>query len=162
MAQGGAFASCVRDLAERDLAGKGALQRAVRDLIVAEKPAFEALANLNMELQVALAQARAAKYAYLLKHDPARIETKSLSKFRNFDWSVADDAALAAQDPEGGRLLARVAELRRKNDGHRDWPRLREFMRAELSPDPAFRALMADLGKNDRAVRKALKGCRAE
>ena len=98
--------------------------------------------------------------AYLLTHDPGRIDTGSLSKFRNFDWSATDDAAFAAQDPEAWRLLARVAELRKKNDGHPVWPSLREFMRAELSPGPAFRALMADLSENDRAVRKGLKDCR--
>ena len=160
MAQDGDFASCIRELAERDLAGKAAFQEAVRDLIAAEKPEFEPLASLHSAHQISLARARTAKIAYLLEHDPGRIDTGSLSKFRNFDWSAADDSAFAAQDPEAGRLLARVAELRRKNDGHPDWPKLREFMGAELSPDPAFRALMANLSENDRAVREGLKECR--
>ncbi len=160
LAQDGAFESCVRELAERDLAGKTAFQEAVRDLIAAQKPEFEPLASLHMAHQIALAQVRAAQLAYLLAHDPGRIDAGSLSKFRNFDWSAADDAAFAAQDPEAGRLLARVAESRKKNDGHPDWPRLRDFMRAELSPGPTFRALMADLSENDRAARKGLKDCR--
>ena len=161
-AQDGAFASCIRALAEQDLAGKTAFQEAVRDLIAAQKPEFEPLASLHMAHQIALAQVRAAQLAYLLAHDPGRIDAGSLSKFRNFDWSAADDAAVAAQDPEAGRLLARVAELRKKNDGHPDWPRLREFVRDELSPGPAFRALIADLSVHDRAVRKGLKNCRRE
>jgi hypothetical protein len=162
LAQDGAFASCIRALAERDLAGKTAFQEAVRDLIAAQKPEFEPLASLHSAHQIALAQVRAAQLAYLPAHDPGRIDTWSLSKFRNFDWSAADDAAFAAQDPEAGRLLARVAELREKNDGHPDWPRLREFVRDELSPGPAFRALIADLSVHDRAVRKGLKDCRPE
>ncbi len=160
LAQDGSFASCIRELAERDLAGKTAFQEAVRDLTAAQKPEFEPLASLHSAHQIALTRARAAKIAYLLEHDPGRINTKSLSKFRNFDWPAADDADLAARDPEAGRLLARVAELRRKNDGHPGWPKLREFMRDELSPGPAFRALMADLLENDRPVRKGLKDCR--
>ncbi len=132
----------------------------MRDLIAAQKPEFEPLASLHSAHQIALAQVRAAQLAYLPAHDPERIDTWSLSKFRNFDWSAADDAAFAAQNPEAGRLLARVSELRKKNDGHPDWPRLRAFMRDELSPGPVFRALMAELAKNDRAVRKGLKDCR--
>jgi hypothetical protein len=37
LAQDGAFESCVREFAERDLAGKTAFQEAVRDLIAAQK-----------------------------------------------------------------------------------------------------------------------------
>lgn len=159
-AQDGAFAACVQELAKSDLAGKTTFQERVRDLIAVRKPEYQELADLHMEFQVALAQARAAQLGFLVKHDPGRIETESLAKFRNFDWSAADDAALAAQNPETGELAARIADLRRKNDGHRDWPKLREFMRAELFPAPAFRALMADITKNDRAVRKGLRDCR--
>ena len=159
-AQDGAFATCVQELAKSDLAGKTTFQEGVRDLVAARKPEFEELADLHSEFQIVLAQARAVRLAFLVEHDPGRIETESLAKFRNFDWSAADDAAFAARHPEGGPLAARIADLRRKNDGHRDWPKLREFMRAELMPDPAFRALMADIAKNDRAVRKGLRDCR--
>jgi hypothetical protein len=161
-AQDSAFAACVQDLAARDLAGKTAFQEAVRDLIVAHRPDFEPLASLHMSHQIALARARAAKMAHLLAHDPERIDTGSLAKFRNFDWTPADEAALVEEDPAAERLLARAAALGRKNDGHPDWPRLREFVRAELSPDPAFRALMAELAQNDRAVRKGLRNCRRQ
>ena len=61
LAQDGAFESCVRELAERDLAGKTAFQEAVRDLIAAQKPEFEPLASLHMAHQIALAQVRAAQ-----------------------------------------------------------------------------------------------------
>lgn len=159
-AQDSDFASCIRALAERDLAGKTTFQERVRALVAARKPEFEELADLNMRLQIALAQGRAAQLAYLAEHEPGRVDTASLAKFRNFDWSAADDAALAAQDPAAGALSARIADLRRQNDGHADWPGLREFMRAELSPDPAFRALMLELAQNDRAVRKGLGDCR--
>jgi hypothetical protein len=131
-AQDGAFAACVRQLARSDLAGKTAFQEGVRDLVAARKPEFEPLADLHMALQVALARARAAWLAFLAQYHPGRIETESLAKFRNFDWSAADEAAFTAREPEIGELSAQIAELRRKNDGHRDWPGLREFMVAEL------------------------------
>ena len=114
-----------------------------------------------MGLQIAMAQARMAKLAYLLKHDSARVETgKGLAKFRNFDWSSVDDAALAGADPDAAARLARIVDLRKKNDGHPDWPKLREFMIAEVSPGPAFRALIARFSENDRAVRAGLEDCR--
>ena len=158
--QENALAFCVRELAERDLAGKTAFQQGVRELIATTKPEFEELADLNMEFQIDLARARAAQLGFLAERGPERVDMASLAKFRNFDWSAADDAALAAQDPGAGVLPARIADLRGKSDGHRDWPKLREFMRAELMPGSAFRALMADITKNDRAVRKGLKDCR--
>lgn len=161
LAEDGAFAACVTDAAQRELAGKEAFQRGMRDLIVAQKPELEALASLSMRLQVAYAQARAVKYTYLLKHDPARIQTdKGLVKFLNFDWSAADDAAFAQESAEARQLLARIADLRKDNDGHPDWPKMREFMRAELSSDPAFRALMARLSENGRAVTAGIEACR--
>ena len=161
-ARDSAFAACVRELAQRDLAGYTAFQERLRDLAVAGKPEFEELAELQMQLQIAYARARTARLGFLAAHDPQRVDTASLSKFRNFDWSAADDAAMAAQDPGAGEFAARIAVLRGKNDGHRDWPELREFMRAELMPDPAFGALMADFAKTDDALREGLKDCRRE
>ncbi len=161
-AQDSAFAACVQELAQRDLASRTAFQERLRDLVAAGTTEFEELADLNIRLQIALARARAAQTGILAAHDPQRLDTASLTKFRNFDWSAADDAAFAARNPEIGELSARIADLRRKNDGHRDWPKLREFMRVELMPDPAFRALMADFAKNDGALREGLKKCRRE
>ncbi len=161
-AQDSAFAACVRELAERDLADKTAFQQGLRDLIATTKPEFEELAELQMQLQIAYARAGAARLGFLAAQDPQRIDTSSLNKFRNFDWSEADDAAIAAQDPGAGEFAARIAVLREENDGHRDWPGLREFMRAELMPGPAFRALLADFAKTDDALRESLKDCRRE
>lgn len=161
-AQDGAFAACVQELAQRDLADRTAFQERLRDLVAAGTSEFEELADLNMRLQIALARARAGQAGFLAAQDPQRLDTTSLTKFRNFDWSAADDAAFAARNPESGELSARIADLRKKNDGHRDWPKLREFMRAELMPDPAFRALMADFAKKDGALRERLKNCHRE
>ncbi len=161
-AQDGAFAACVQELAQRDLADRTAFQERLRDLVAAGTSEFEELADLNMRLQIALARARAGQVGFLAAHEPRRLDTTSLTKFRNFDWSAADDAAFAARNPESGALAARIADLRRKNDGHRDWPKLREFMRAELVPDPAFRALMADFAKKDGTLREGLKNCHLE
>ncbi len=161
-AQDDTFAACVQELAQRDLAGRTAFQERLRDLAVAGKPEFEDLVELQMQLQIAYARARTARLGFLAARDPQRIDTSSLTKFRNFDWSAADDAAMAAQDPGAGELVARIAVLRRENDGHHDWPGLREFMRAELMPGSAFRALMADFAKTDGALREGLKDCRCE
>ena len=68
-AQHSAFAACVRELAKRDLAGKTTFQEGVRDLIAAGKREFGDLAKFHMELQVALAQSRAARLRFLTGRD---------------------------------------------------------------------------------------------
>ncbi len=49
-----AFSDCVEDVVARDLDATVAFQRGLRDLALRGKPEFEALASLNMELQIAL------------------------------------------------------------------------------------------------------------
>ena len=80
------FAECVGDAAAGDFDAKKEYQTTLRDLIVRHRPEFESLASLNMELQIALAEAGKARFRYLLKHSPRRIRTDGgLSKFTNFD-----------------------------------------------------------------------------
>lgn len=162
-ARGDAFAACVAEVTARDLGSKVAFQRGLRDLVLRGKPEFEALASLNTELQIAMFQAHAAKTAYLARGDPARIATaKGLSAFRNFDWSAQDETAFARESAEYRDLVQRIARLRDKNDGHPDWPALRDHMRAEVMGAPAFADLIARLSASDAGLGRAIQACRAE
>jgi len=59
LAWAGAFSDCVEDVVAQDLDATVAFQRGLRDLALRDNPDFEALASLNMELQIALTVALA-------------------------------------------------------------------------------------------------------
>lgn len=139
-----AFADCVRDAASEDLAAKTDFQRDLRDLLVQQRPEFEALATVNMELQTQYAEVRRAKFDYLLEHDPGRIDAANgLSKFSNFRWTD-EDTALFKEDSASYRdLESRLATLRKRNDSQTDWPKMREYFRSDLSQSADFATVMA-------------------
>ncbi len=160
VAHGGSFAACIRESVERDHAGRTEFQHGLFNLIVAGKPEFKALAALNRDLQLALAESRATKFAYLLKNDPARIETKStLTAFRNFDWTAQDEEALQRDSETYRALSRRTTELRGRSDGHPDWPKMRAFFAEGLAASTAYRDLAATLAENDRAVAAFIETC---
>lgn len=153
-------ASCLDRVAARDLAGKIAFQNGLFEAIVDGEPDFAALAVLNRDLQLALAGARAAKFGYLLKSDPGRIETGgTLTAFRNFEWTEADEAALRRDSETYRDLARRIEDLRRRSDGHADWPRMRAYFAEGLVASPAYRELTAQLAGNDAEVAEILQGC---
>ncbi len=154
------FAECVVDAAAREFEAKKEFQAALRDLIVRHRPEFKSLASLNMELQIALAEAGKARFRYLLKHSPRRIRTDGgLSKFTNFDWSKEDSERFARQDA-GYRLLEqRTAKLAIANNGHPDWPKLREFFRGALRKRPEFAAMMKRFQALQKEVGDLVAGC---
>lgn len=157
----GAFADCVRDAAGRDLAAKTAFQRGMRDLIVQQRPAFKPLADVNMALQIAYAEARRAKFDYLLKHDAGRIDTtRGLSRFTNFPWSDADTEKLMAESRSYRALESRLATLKERNNAHPDWPKMRQHFRTALGQSPDFRALMARFQSLQREVTAVISKCR--
>lgn len=163
LAWAGAFSDCVEDVVARDLDATVAFQRGLRDLALRDKPEFEALASLNMELQIALFEARALETAYLARRDPARIKTaEGLSAFRNFDWTEQDAAALARESSDYRARRENVARLRASSDGHPDWPALRDHFGKQVRPDPAFEALMARLTESTGALGARARACRAD
>ncbi len=156
-----AFADCVRDAASQDLAAKTAFQRDLRDLIVEQRGEFAAVATVNRDLQIAFAEARRARFDYLLAHDPDRIDTANgLSRFSNFDWSEADSNNFMAESESYRDLEQRIARLEERNNGHPDWPKLREYFHAELTRSPAFSSVMAHFQGRQIAVAARLAECR--
>lgn len=154
------FAECVGDAAARDFEAKKEFQAALRDLIVRHRPEFESLASLNMELQIAYAQMRKAKFRYLLKHSPARIRTDGgLSKFTNFEWTKEDSERFAGEDAGYRQLEQRKAKLAKANNGHPDWPKLREYFHGELGQRPQFGALMKRFQALQKEVGDLIAGC---
>jgi hypothetical protein len=155
------FADCVRDAASEALAAKTEFQTDLRDLIVSQRPDFEALATVNMELQILFAEARRAKFDYLLKSDRGRIDTANgLGKFSNFPWTD-EDTALFKEDSAAYRdVESRLATLRKRNNSQPDWPQMREYFRSDLSQSADFAAVMAGFQGRQKDVETAIAQCR--
>ncbi len=159
-ARAGAFADCAGDAAGGYLVAQTEFQRQMRDLAVAARPEFAALATVNMELQTLLAEARRAMIGHLLKHDASRIDSSSgLGQFTNFDWSDGDTEKLMAESSSYRQLRNRIATLREQNDGHPDWPKMREYFRSELRQSGEFKAVMARFRTRQSEVEAVIAQC---
>jgi hypothetical protein len=61
------------------------------------RPDLASVATLEMEQQLAQIDRRQAQFQYLLHTDVSRIHTgEGLVRFRNFDWTEADDREACA------------------------------------------------------------------
>lgn len=157
------FADCVRDAASKHLMAKRQYQGNLRDLIVENHPEFQSLANVNMELQILLAEARQVMFEYLLAHDPDRIDTNNgVSRFSNFDWFDEDSTKLVEESVSYRELDSRISTLQEQNNSHGDWPKLREYFGKELIQTPEYRALAARLQTRQSEVAAAIALCRRD
>jgi hypothetical protein len=157
------FAECVRDIANKDFVAKQEFQAELRDLIVRSRPDFKALATLNMDLQIALAEARKKVIEYFLVEDPRRIiVAKGLSKFRNFDWSENDEKKFVQASKTNAQLVEKVEKLKKVNDTHPDQGKMRGYINQELSKNPEFSSLMAKFMADEKRVGDLLSKCPAK
>ena len=160
IARGDGFADCVHEAASATLAAKTEFQRDLRNLIVQQRPEFETLATIIQNLQIRLAEARLAKYDYLLNHARERINTKSgLSQFSNFDWSDEDTEKFKEESDLYRALETQITALQKQNNGHPDWPKLREHFLSDLNPSEDFMDLMTRLQVRQNDVKATLANC---
>ena len=156
-----AFADCVRGTVSADMVAKVQFQRDLRNLIVQNRPRFEALATINMQLQILYAEARRRKFDYLLAHDPERIDTANgLSRFSNFAWSDQDSNNFMAGSDSYRDLETRISQKKDQNNGHPDWPEMRAYFRSELNQSAEFNGVMARFQDRQRAVEADVAQCR--
>ena len=156
----GGFADCVRDAAARDLVAKTEFQRDLRDLVVQNRPEFETIATVSMELQVLLAEARRAKFDYLLRHDPDRIDTShELARFLNFEWFDEDSARFRGESSAYRELEDRISALQEQNNGDPDWPKMREHFRSDIGQSPDFKALVTLLQTRQSNMEAMIAQC---
>ena len=154
------FRACVTHMADENLAIKTNYQSGLRDLIVAERPDLTELANLNRDLQVAMAQSRRDRMVCLLESDPKRIVTdKGLSRFSNFDWSDADTTRLVTGNAAQEQLLARIEVLKARNNGHPQWGELRSFIHKQLVKTPEFEAVTSTARAGWAKLEAKLQAC---
>jgi len=155
------FNDCITAAVATDLAAKTAFQTALRDLLVREKPGFRGLANLNMDLQIALAQSRQTRLVHLVHTDPSRLAAGGdISQLSNFDWTSEDAARLAQADSHHRKLADNILKLTQRNNGHPQWPELRRYFAEVLATLPEFTAIMANLRDGRRKAEQQLQICR--
>jgi hypothetical protein len=154
------FKACAVRAAARDLAAKKDFQDRLHQMIVDDKPEFKALAALNRDLQIQLAEERKVKIDYLLETNPERIITHhGLSKFSNFTWSDADESRFLEKSEANRKRMEKISDLRKRNNFHADWPRMRGYFRSELTKKPAYKTLMTDFTKSQVEVKNILSSC---
>ena len=118
-------------------------------------------ASEGYELKSVVRRPGECRLKYLATSDMGRIVTyKSISTFRNFDWSDADEAAYLAADASYERRVGALVVLRSRNDSQSGWNAVRTFIRVEISRSPEFVALLTRLQHAEKAVEEMLKGCR--
>lgn len=157
------FAACAQGIADKDFIAKQEFQVGLRDMIVGPRPDFKALANLNMDLQIALAEARKAVIAYLLEHEPARIATTGgMSKFSNFAWSEKDQEKFVQANEVHAQLAEKVEKLKKANNSHTDWGPMRGYMNRDLSKNPEFEKLIARFMADQKKLGDLLAKCPAK
>ncbi len=69
---------------------------------------------------------------------------------------------MAKADSAYRQLRERVADLKKENNAHPDWPALRTVFRGELAQSRGFKALMAGFATRQQAVGSMLADCRAK
>ena len=154
------FVECASGIATKDFVAKKFFQTKLRDMVVGPRPDLKELANLNMELQIALAEARKTIIVYLVEHDPARLSTTGgLSRFSNFEWSDEDQEKFVQANEAHAQLEERVEKLRKANDSHPLWGKMRGFMNRELSKNPEFEKLMTQFMADQARVNDMLLKC---
>ncbi|MGH1479288.1 MAG: hypothetical protein ACRBM6_11335 [Geminicoccales bacterium] len=160
--KGGEYKECVAVVAVSDAESKIKFQKSLRDLTVRENRRFAELANLNMELQVALAKSRRIRLLHLLRTDTTRLNTTgSMSKFTNFGWSAEDTARLAETDAQFEAITQKISELKSTIKGHPDWPALHKFVLEVLNKHSEFATLIAQLNKARDLGARRLGDCRS-
>ena len=159
-AQAADFATCVASVSQDYAAAKTRYQQDLRDLIVAEQPDLMPLADINMQLQSALAEARHLKMLHLIGTDPKRITAdQGLSRFANFDWSDQDTATLAASSDAFRAIDEHTRALKQQNNGHDQWPALRTFAQGPMLKHPGFKSLTERFIATNTSLADRLKAC---
>ena len=133
-------------------------QQGLAALIIEGRPAFEAVATRQRDLQLALIELRTARLDYLVDREPSRlVVAEGLSRLMNFAWSDADTEAFLRADPRHAALEERVRDLRRLNDEHPDWPALRQYFRTDLMQTEQYQSLLRDFTEQQETVSAMLE-----
>ena len=132
-------------------------QIGLAELVIEQRPEFEAVATAQRDLQTAYLERRTFQFEYLLADDPSRIVlTEGLSQFINYAWSDEDTQTLREADPGYAALEVKVAALRKRNDDQRDWPSFRDYFHNTLVKSKEYQALLSEFMEKQKAAEALL------
>lgn len=123
---------------DRYLAAQTRWQDNLAAILIADKPEFKELAIAQRDHQHALIALKRARFNYLVKHHPQRLDTGELGRFTNFTWSAADTAAAAQADPNYRDLEQEVSRTRAIEEQQPQREAFRHYFQAEFAHSEDF------------------------
>lgn len=123
---------------DRYLAAQTRWQDNLAALLIADKPEFKELAIAQRKHQHALIALKRARFNYLVKHHPKRLDTGELGRFTNFTWSAADTAAATSTDPGYSVLEQEVSRTRAIEEQQPQREAFRHYFQAEFAQSEDF------------------------
>ncbi len=151
---------CAGEISADYLEAKTHYQNELYELISKTAPDLTALAGINRDLQVALAEQRHNKLLFLLAYNKERIVTdQGMSRFSNFDWNAGDQKSFLKVSANHQTQTDRITKLKEKNNNHPDWPRMRNLFREKLFLKPEYQTIQKELTTQTKTLGQQLKRC---
>lgn len=152
--------ACLQRAHATSLSVQRQFQRDLQQLIEKVRPDLTDVAALGVDTQMAYFDVVEARFAYLLKAQPTRIEAVIGPNGGAvvFDWSDKDTAALLRADPSYEQLEVRWVKLKTTTERHPDRAKLLDYIQSS----PEFRALSRRFVETHHAVKAILEQCRTQ
>lgn len=133
-------------------------QRDLQRLVESNRPDLTGAAASGAATQMAYFDVIEARFAYLVRTQPKRIEgvIRPNGAAVVFDWTTADTAALSRADPQYEQIEIKWTHLRTQTERHPDRSRLLDYIQSSQD----FRALSMRFVEEHRVVKDILEQCR--
>jgi hypothetical protein len=130
-------------------------------LVTSKKPEFTPNAMSQRNLQLSMLSLRNARFRYLLRSDPERLEfNKGVNDLSNFDWTDKDSRTLSVLNPDYEKLEISTQKQRAANDKLPNWDEFRAFFKTDLSKAPEYKKLLDELTAAQEKADKILEAGR--
>ena len=133
-------------------------QRNLQRLVESNRPDLAGAAAAGAATQMAYFDVIEARFAYLVRTQPKRIEgvIRPNGAAVVFDWTDADTAALSRADPQYEQVEVKWVHLRTQTERHPDRSHLLDYIQSSQD----FRALSMRFVRQHRVVKDILEQCR--
>ncbi|MFQ5930231.1 MAG: hypothetical protein ACE5MK_11075 [Acidobacteriota bacterium] len=152
--------ACLRRAHSTSVSVQRQFQQDLQRLVVRERPGLKGVAAAGVDTQMAYFDVMGARFTYLFKTQPARIEgiIKPNGAAVVFDWSDEDTTALLRADPRYEQLEVRWLDLKTKTERHPDRSKLLNYIQSSKE----FRTLSVQFAREHHVVKEILEQCRAQ
>ena len=151
--------TCLQKAHSTSLSVQRQFQRDLQRLVERKRPDLKGVAAAGVATQMAYFDVVEARFAFLVKTQPKRIEgiIGPNGAAVVFNWSNKDTAILLRAEPRYGQLEGRWLDLKTAAERDPDRPRLLNYIQSSEE----FRALSRQFVREHRVVKKILEQCRA-